>query len=292
MCSCLGTVLKPQHDVFPAPIGLTRRYSAPGVPVVRFSPSQAPILPPYQVQYPEVTDLCSALEFAAHPLLGFRLCSSSILRGPYEVKTPPCKLSAECVTLGSVLPHLKREDFPLPDIYILAITLVSSILQLSGTPWLQSSWNKQSLQFLRLRDDSNNSVDIKHPYLAQCKWDTSESIPVKQRQPVDGRNMLALAIMLLEINSGTPIESMRQSEDIGPGEQWSEGADLVTANWWLKRRVEMGRLTRRFADAITYCLQCYLDPFASFDNPEFSRAVIEKVLEPLEGEMQSLYGFM
>ncbi|KAK3341838.1 hypothetical protein B0T25DRAFT_488810 [Lasiosphaeria hispida] len=251
----------------------------PRVPAVTFSLLDAPIDPPPQLQLPEVTDICFAIESAAHPLVGLRLCSSGTLRGLYEVKSPPCKLSAECVALCDFLLATKREDFSLSDLYMLAITLVSSILQLSETPWLQQPWSKQNIQFLRLRGNCDDSVDIRHPYLTQGG---PETVPSDQRQQVDSRNMLALAIMLLEIQSGTPIESVRQGEE----------ADLTTAKRWLDMRLETGRLTWQFAGAITSCLQCYLDPSASFSNPDFLRAVEEKVLGPLESEMQYLYGHL
>lgn len=104
------------------------------------------------------------------------------------------------------------------------------------------------------------------------------------------QNMLALAIMLLKISSGVPIESMRQEGDLGPDRQPSEGADLVAAHRWLTARVEGGRLSLQFADAIKHCLQCYLDPLASFNNPEFAKAVEDRVLKPLEREMQFFHG--
>ena len=173
---------------------------------------------------------------------------------------------------------MKREDFSQLDLYMLAITLVCSILQLSETPWLQQPWSKQNIQFLRLKENCDDSINIQHPYyLIQGR---SGAVTFNPRQSVDGPNMLALAVMLLEIQSGTPIESVRQA---------GEG-DLTTAKRWLDMRFGMGRLTCQFADAITFCLQCYLDRSASFGNPDFFTAVEEKVLGPLESEMQFLYG--
>jgi hypothetical protein len=108
---------------------------------------------------------------------------------------------------------------------------------------------------------------------------------------MDGPNMLALAIMLLEIKFGTPIESLRHEGDFGQDGQPNEATDFATANRWLKMQVDLGNLSCTFTDAITYCLKCYVDPLASFGNPDFSKAVGENVLEPLEREMQfMLYG--
>jgi len=241
-------------------------------------------------QLPEVSNICSAIESASHPLVGFRVCSSKLLRGPYEVQSPACRLSPNCVPLCDFLPAIKREELNLRDLYTLAITLVSSTLQLYQTPWLYQPWSKESIQFLRLRDPYDDLVDIRHPYLTQEHEKSRGPVESRWIQHTDGRTMLSLAILLLELNSGTPIEQVRQEEDLGPAGELSDWANLATAKRWLEMRFENGRLTRQFAGAITYCLQCYVDPRASFRNPDFLKSVEEKVLEPLESELQYLYG--
>lgn len=241
-------------------------------------------------RFPEVSDICSAIESATHPRLGFRVCSSEALTGPYEVQAPPCRLSPNCVPLCDFLPAIRREEFNLRDLYTLAITLVSSTLQLFQTPWLHQPWGKESIQFLRLRDPFGDLVDIRHPYLTQSHGQTQGAVTSSRNQHKDGQTMLSLAILLLELNSGTPIEQMQQEKDLGPSGELSDWANFATAKRWLELRLENGRLTRQFADAITYCLQCYVDPRASFRNPDFLKSVEEKVLEPLESEMQYLYG--
>jgi hypothetical protein len=94
--------------------------------------------------------------------------------------------------------------------------------------------------------------------------------------------------MLLEINVGKPIESLRKQQDMGLNGNSNVGTDLSTAQRSLEAQVSQGKLTSAFKNAITYCLQCYLDPTASLRNYEFARTVEERVLEPLEREMQSL----
>ncbi|KAL0942561.1 uncharacterized protein CTRU02_200447 [Colletotrichum truncatum] len=103
--------------------------------------------------------------------------------------------------------------------------------------------------------------------------------------------MLALAIMLLELNFGTPIESLRHQDDLGPDGQPNMCTDLLTAQRWFNAKALKGQLSHGFKSAIKYCLQCYLDPDASFDNVEFVQSIEEQVLKPLEWEMQQLvYG--
>jgi hypothetical protein len=101
--------------------------------------------------------------------------------------------------------------------------------------------------------------------------------------------MLSLAIMLLEINLGMPIEKLRRSKDLVPDEEPSVGQDLLVAYRCLEAEVQRGNLTSAFTSAITYCLQCYLDPTASFDNLEYVKSIEERVLRPLEYEMQWLF---
>ncbi|SPO03488.1 uncharacterized protein DNG_06171 [Cephalotrichum gorgonifer] len=107
----------------------------------------------------------------------------------------------------------------------------------------------------------------------------------------DRLNLLALAVMLLEINVGKPMESLRTQQDMGPDGNYNVGTDLSTANRSFETQVRNGKLTWAFAEAIKYCLQCYVDPTASLGNSDFARTVEEKVLQPLEQEMQILlYG--
>ncbi|KAF5005061.1 hypothetical protein FDECE_8477 [Fusarium decemcellulare] len=236
----------------------------------------------------EIKDICSAIHTADHPHVGFCLDSSDTLRGLYEVKSQPCRLSRSCITLNDLLPELKVRDIPLPDFYYLAITLASSVLQLCETPWLYQPWNKESIIFLRLQDRDERSIDVRHPYLTSR--DDPEP-PTMKKARLDRLNLLALAIMLLEVSTGIPVEKQRRPEDLGSDGTPNVGTDLSTANRWLETQVDRGQLTSAFAGAITCCLQSYVDPTASFDDPEFLKSVEKRVLDPLEREMQLIvYG--
>jgi hypothetical protein len=49
-----------------------------------------------------------------------------------------------------------------------------------------------------------------------------------------------------------------------------------------------GKLSYGFATAITGCLQAYLNPRASFSDPDFCGHIQETVVKPIEVEMQCL----
>ncbi|KAI2608613.1 uncharacterized protein GGS25DRAFT_284891 [Hypoxylon fragiforme] len=70
--------------------------------------------------------------------------------------------------------------------------------------------------------------------------------------------MFCLAIMLLEIKFGRPIESLQQQEDFGPNGIPNEATDLTTTNRWRKGEVEQGNLSWAFAKAIIYYLPSML----------------------------------
>ncbi|RYP46715.1 hypothetical protein DL768_007123 [Monosporascus sp. mg162] len=226
---------------------------------------------------------------AAHPFVGFKLDSSDELRGLCKVQSSPYHLITNGVSLGDYLPSLKR-DLSYPDFYNLAITLVCSVLQLSETPWLCQPWSRQDILFLRPGSAGNGPVDVRHPYLTRRYPAIADPklTKLESDDEPDRLNLLALAVVLLEINVGKPIESLRKQQDMGPDGNPNVGTDLSTAQRSLGTQVSQGKLTLAFKEAITYCLQCYLDPTASLRNYEFARTVEERVLEPLEREMHQI----
>lgn len=106
-------------------------------------------------------------------MVGLSLDSEDKLRGLYEIQSQQSQLADNAITLAEFLPTMSLQDFPLRDRYALAITLVCSILQLGQTPWLLQSWSKQTVVFLRLKDDGERKVDVQHPYLTS-KHEQSE----------------------------------------------------------------------------------------------------------------------
>lgn len=96
--------------------------------------------------------------------------------------------------------------------------------------------------------------------------------------------------MLLEINSGRPVEQRREDDQI-TNTMPNNPPDLQVAEGWLKEEKSLGRLSCAFSQAILTCLQEYLNPDANFDDDQYCDAFKEKVLLPLEEEMEFLlYG--
>ncbi|EXJ78185.1 hypothetical protein A1O3_09346 [Capronia epimyces CBS 606.96] len=94
--------------------------------------------------------------------------------------------------------------------------------------------------------------------------------------------------MLLEICYLRPIEELLVPEDLGPNNQPTEISYLQAARRWLMEKKGKGEFSFAFLNAISYCLQCFMNPYASLSNQAFSKTIEERILVPLEDEMNML----
>lgn len=254
-----------------------------------------------------ITNFCTIIRQSAHLFVGFCLDDTGCLKSYSSLRTTVRHVQ-KSLTLEAILPHFEAK-LSIPEVYGLAIALIASIFQLSQTPWLDTKWSKKNILFSRANNNLPLSVDLRYPYLAKdfhrrellrnLIWTSSQltkqSGDVSQQHcgtAVNGdcSNLLGLAIMLLEISSGQPVERRRrddQTTHILPNDQ----SDLQLADEWLKEEKSHGRLSSAFFQAILGCLQEYLNPDANFRDDRYCDAAKEKVLLPLYEEMQYLlYG--
>lgn len=246
-----------------------------------------PYADPSQLQV--VTNLCSILQQPCHPWIGFCVDEIGCLRGAYPAQNRGVAYVENGIGLDEILANrscsLSKEE-----VYSLSITLTSSLLQLGPTPWLQQTWHKADIIFLRANDGSAVAVDVKHPYLArEHKSDHVQLVRHNVFSGNDCSKLLALGIMLLEICCGQPIENMRRPEDHGPNEP-NELSNLGAARRWLLEQNGRGNISLAFCSAISHCLKCFVDPTADLENIAFTRTIEELVLAPLEEEQNHLLG--
>jgi len=251
--------------------------------------------PPYSdpttlTTLPKIEEICSYLKDKALCSLGFcfdenyKLCA-------YPRKSGPENYFPQEITLEKILPKLPQR-LSNGDVYHLAITLVASVFQLIDTPWLDQTWTKRAIMFLKPKPGTKSEVDITHPILMQ-HFDTSTTKNSPDQASSSARKaLLALGILLLEIHSTQPIEMIRKPEDLPPNFPANStpdpDSDHRTAIRWLFEQVSRGNITRGFCSAITNCLQAYINPHADFTNVEFCRSIEETVLKPLEEERKFL----
>lgn len=174
------------------------------------------------------------------------------------------------------------------EVYSLSITLSSSLLQLSHTPWLGQSLDKADIIFLRAKDGYASSVDVKHPYLTrEHKSDKARLIRHNRNPGNDSSKLLALGVLLIEINASQPFENLRLPQDIVHSSEPNELTNVLTGRRWISEQKDKGDLTHAFYSAISHCLKW--DSNGSLNDPNFRRAVEEQVLAPLEKEFSFLF---
>ncbi|KAJ6120118.1 hypothetical protein N7523_004398 [Penicillium sp. IBT 18751x] len=258
---------------------------------------------PANLQY--ITSLCKVIRQPPHPFVVFCLNDTGCLKPRPSLKETAAEYVQQSLSLEALLPHFKAK-LPFTEVYRLAITLIASILQLNHTPWLETKWSKRNIVFARANSSMPLTVDLRYPSLVKefdrgtlLQNSTSKSSQLIQKSGAGSRrpdgtlvnrtcsNLLALAIMLLEISSGRPVEQRLRDDQITnilPNDQSS----LQLAEEWLKEENFHGRLSCAFFQAILTCLQGYLNPDANFDDDQYCNAFKEKALLPLEEEMNFL----
>lgn len=237
-----------------------------------------------------ITDLCSIIQNPCHPCIGLCVDNQGQLRGTYNAEHE-LKYVDGGISLEDIL-QKHPGDLGLKERYDLSITLISSLLQLSHTPWLQESWNKSDIVFFRAHNGGSKAklgVDVKHPYLTREHQQTTPLIHRSIDEVTDSSRILALGIMLLEICSGLPIEHHLKDEDRGCNDQYTEISHLQAVHRLLQEHEN--DFSWAFSEAISYCLQCFMKPRASLSDHVFSKTIENNVLAPLENERTTLlYG--
>ncbi|KAK4165606.1 hypothetical protein QBC43DRAFT_315519 [Cladorrhinum sp. PSN259] len=162
------------------------------------------------------------------------------------------------VTLGTLL-HGDGSHRPLTrrQRYSLALTVASSFLQLSGSPWIDSPLTKSDLVFLT--DPGNtDKVLLEHPFVGRhfASFRGNNSPPLDADQAILGFE--SLGIVLLELCFGKPIEAHPSRLRIsGPAtgtvpSSAVAGFNLLVALEWLKDVTEEAGMD--YSEAVAWCL--------------------------------------
>jgi hypothetical protein len=102
---------------------------------------------------------------------------------------------------------------------------------------------------------------------------------------------LSLAIMLLEINAGQTLESVRTPQDTPSGQNLPFSPDYSIAQRWLFEQKSGGNMSIGFVTAIENSLNVYTQIRVSLTDADFCAHIQDNVIRPLEAEMQTLgYG--
>ena len=232
------------------------------------------------VKEPSARNISLGIEFEGGKLWRARPRRRSLCVEEPEVRTP--------------LDHLLQDSaikISLKQKRILAVVIAHAVLNFCESPWLNEEWDKRHISFYG-HSTGNGGLDFRRPYLSTNFRDPTTT-PKEQsvylslhRSP----SILALGILLLEIELCEPIESHWVEEDLTDG-QPSFNTNLTAAERLLEKSVD--QIYERYRMAIQACLRCDFALFEedmSLGNEIVRQQVYEKIVVPLEEELRHGYG--
>jgi hypothetical protein len=177
---------------------------------------------------------------------------------------------------------LAKTKLSLRDKRRLALIFAYSLLQYHDSTWFCSEWGKRHISFFYMSEDK---PDLQRPYLSTC-FDNSQLGVVKPDLNRFHRNtsILALGILLIEIELQRPIESYRTATDVVN----------VNTDWSVADRVvkSMNQCGEPYREAIRACLDIPWIPACQkvcLDDPQARDGLYANVVRTLEGEFNYLF---
>jgi hypothetical protein len=196
-----------------------------------------------------------------------KLSASSPLRA--AVGTTPAFCST--TTLKDVLAASKRPGISAKQSMRLALTLISSFLQLQSTPWLENRWCAEDVILVR----SDTKLDTDWPFVKQV-YPAAMSTTGKSLS--DSDRVFALGTILLQIVTQTPIEEQRTVANAALEDPSIMRSCLHDdAEDWLDC----------FAEAIAACSMFYHGRFdMDLNDPATRNEFVEAVLVPFQRDLK------
>ncbi|OBT70027.1 hypothetical protein VE03_00654 [Pseudogymnoascus sp. 23342-1-I1] len=257
------------------------------------------VSPPVQTNVrPTVISLCSALsETPAEKNLGRFLNATEdqvaliTADASLESSTPLCLNMLLSKSANPPGLHQKLSD---KDRLKIALTLASTVLQLYDSPWIDSMWSGQDIQFLSSQSTDSNEAPFIGPFVSTSFHGPTS--PSKLRQPAStgssladdlmpSKVLFALAVMLVELCLDKTLIEMRQ---LSPGEENGSQKSTVLDDYKTAHdqlNAVFQKSGSNYGNVVQRCLKCEFtippqQKRLSFEN--FRHLVYEGVVAPLE----------
>jgi len=180
-----------------------------------------------------------------------------------------------------------QRKFNLREKRILAVILAHSMLHFCESPWTNQEWSKHHVSFFKR--SKQGDFDLERPWLSPdfanpCVTEDVDKLNSMHPNP----SVLALGILLLEIELGDVLESFREACDLSP-----EGLENCDTAYFTAYRVWENKLDNAYwgyRAAVEACLKCNFferedgGPL-SLEDKDFHEAVYEHIVQPLEKEL-------
>ncbi|KAL2045908.1 hypothetical protein ABVK25_011962 [Lepraria finkii] len=123
--------------------------------------------------------------------------------------------------------------------YPIAVTLASSLLQFYNSPWINETWSKEDIHFLKAVEGSSLPVIVDKPYISH---NFTSYLQPSANHALDTivcnastKCIRALGIMLLELCLGQAVEDQPIRKNyFGLDRQPNDVTDYCTAERWLE----------------------------------------------------------
>lgn len=187
--------------------------------------------------------------------------------------------------------HQKLSD---KDRLKIALTLASTVLQLYDSPWIDSVWSGQDVQFLSSQNADCYEVPLIGPFVSTSFRGSTSASDLSQLAPtssslvdnlIPSKVLFALAVMLIELCLGKTLVEMRQ---LSPGEETGSRKttlldDYETAHEQLNSVYQ--KSGSNYGDVVQRCLKCEFTitpKQKELGFEKFRHLVHEGVVAPLE----------
>jgi hypothetical protein len=156
------------------------------------------------------------------------------------------------------------------------------MLQYQGSPWLSHEWSKEKVEFFC---DQDAAVDIQRPYISTDFLELCPHAPASDNNAVHPYpDVLALGVMLLEIQTGDTIESQRLPDDL------CDGRVNVNTDWFAANRMLKNKKDDMYGDFYSGAIRACLEPSRfqdqCMDEDEFRQALYNSIVIPLEEDLK------
>lgn len=190
---------------------------------------------------------------------------------PKITTTPSNSITCSTMTLRDILAPFKQPRLAPKSSMRLALTLISSFLQLQSTPWLQDLWCAEDVILVQ----SGTKLEPEYPFISQIYPPTSCAAGTRLS---DSDRVFALGTLLLQITTQTPIEDRRTTASASLEDPSIMRSCLINdADDWLEC----------FADSINACSKFYHGRFdMDLNDPATRNEFIEAVLAPFQRDLK------
>jgi len=176
----------------------------------------------------------------------------------------------------------------------IALTLASTVLQLYDSPWIDSAWSGEDIQFLSSQSANSYEAPLIGPFVSTSFRGPASASEPQQLAPtsstlvdslVPSKVLFALAVMLVELCLGKTLVEMRQlspSEETG-ARKTTILDDYETAHEQLNSVYQ--KSGSNYGDVVQRCLKCEFNIMPKQKQlgfEKFRHLVYEGVVAPLE----------